>query len=117
MKVSVLVEDDSGQQYRGEIILKPHHRGKMATSQEKAAGHAHASSKPPKPKHALRTLHEKGVFRTEKTFGAVEQEVAKLECNFPKPTLMMALGSAPFLTRRGTKGNFRWIQKYKPGGG
>jgi|GEM_PF-2147143 hypothetical protein len=116
MKVTVPVEDDSGGQFSGEAVLKPRSKGATAIRREKAPAYVRASNKPPKPKHVLKGLHEKGVFKAEKTFAAIEQEVANLECNFPRSTLMMALGSARFLTRRGTKGNYRWIQKYKPGG-
>ena len=71
--------------------------------------------KKPKATDAVKAAYEKGVFKTEQNLGAIEKALAGLEFNFPKSTLMMALGSASYLTRRGKTGNFRWIQKYKPG--
>jgi len=63
----------------------------------------------------LRKLHQKNVFKTEKEFKVVEEELAKIDCNFPKPSLAKALERAGFLTRHGKRGSYRWIQKYPPG--
>ena len=115
MRISVLVEDDLGHKFQGEAVLQPQRKASAAPRQRSTSSHSASSGKPPKPKHALKMLYEKGVFKTDQTFGAIEVELGRLEYNFPKPTLMMALGSVPFLTRRGAKGSYRWVQKYKPG--
>lgn len=115
MKISVIMEDDSGRQFHGEAVLSPRRRGGRSARRGETATHSRASGRAPKPKDALRVIYEKGVFKDEKNLASIQAELAKLEYNFPKSTLMMALGSASYLTRRGTRGNFRWIQKYKPG--
>ncbi|HEX4542491.1 MAG TPA: hypothetical protein VH114_04935 [Candidatus Acidoferrum sp.] len=113
MRVRLTIEDDSGRTYHGEVVLDP--QGSAKKVQRKEQGPKHASSHPKKPTQALKHLHEKGIFKTEQNLGKVEAELGKMDCNFPKPSLAKALERADFLTRRGTRGNYRWIQRYKPG--
>jgi len=114
MRVKLTVEDNSGRTYRGEAVLDLQSSAKRVQRKEPKA--KHASSDPTEPTPALKRLHEKGIFKTERNFGEVESELAKMDCNFPKASLAKALARADFLTRRGTRGNYRWIQRYKPGG-
>jgi hypothetical protein len=112
MKVRLTIEDDSGRTYHGEIVLDS--RGSSRATREKATP-KHSPSDPTNPTQALKHLHQKGIFKTERDLGAVEGELAKIDCNFPKPSLAKALSRADFLTRRGSRGTYRWIQRYKPG--
>jgi hypothetical protein len=113
MKVSVVVEDDSGHKFHGEVELKPQRKSGKSAHSPKAV--ARASVKGVSAPAAVRVLWEKGKFKTAQTFGEIERELGELEYNFPKNTLTMALGSAAYLTRRGARGSYRWIQKYKAG--
>jgi hypothetical protein len=112
MKVRLTIEDDSGRTYHGEVVLDS--RRPARTAREKVAP-KHAPSDPTKPAQSLKHLHQKGIFKTERDLGAVEAELAKIDCNFPKPSLAKALSRADFLTRRGSRGTYRWIQRHKPG--
>lgn len=112
MKVSLTVEDDSGHVYTGQVILKPENRARKRTIAKPVHAPAPGAAHPTRVTDALKRLHEAGKFKKEMTLKNVE-ELAKMECNFPKPTLMMALSRAKFLTRRGKAGSYRWIQKYK----
>jgi hypothetical protein len=114
MKVRLSVEDDAGRTYEGELVLtktagnsKTRHSAKLKASS--------VPSSPKKPSDALKALHVGGVFASERNLGAVELALANIHCNFPKASLAKALERAPFLTRRGKRGNFRWIQRFKPG--
>ena len=61
---------------------------------------------------ALRILWKEGVFLNPKDVRAVEAELAKRGYNFSDKNLMMALKDAKFLTRKGTKGNYSYVQKH-----
>ncbi len=64
--------------------------------------------------HLLKELWTQGFFSVERNFNAVKAEFSKLGSNPSDANLGMALGGANFLTRRGTFGNYRYIQKYAP---
>lgn len=119
MRVSLIVKDNSGNVFKGEADLELKGRSirsaiaKPAPSRPAPAAITHGH--PRTPTDALRQLHQKSVFKVEKEFKAVEQELAKIDCNFPKPSLAKALERADFLTRHGKRGSYRWIQKYPPG--
>ena len=61
---------------------------------------------------ALRILWKEGVFLTPMNVRAIEAELARRGYNFGDKNLMMALRSAKFLTRRGQKGSFTYVQKH-----
>jgi hypothetical protein len=110
MKVILKIEDDSGRIYQGEILLGA--QGAAKKIQRKKEKHAVSES----PRTPARSLHAQGVFKSERALAVVEAELAKIDCNFPKASLAKALERADFLTRRGTRGSYRWIQKFNPGG-
>jgi hypothetical protein len=112
MKVSLTIEDDSGQTYHGEVMLDS--RGSTRATREKPSP-KHAPSDPKQPADALKLLHKKGIFKTERDLREVEAELSKIDCNFQKASLAKALARADFLTRRGSRGAYRWIQRHKPG--
>lgn len=113
MRVRLTIEDDSGRTYHGELVLGSQGTAKKASRKEPKMPHVSAS--PTKPAQALRHLHAQGIFKAERTLKGVEAELEKMDCNFPKASLAKALELAKFLTRRGTRGKYRWIQRYKPG--
>jgi len=113
MKVRLMIEDDSGRTYSGEVALDSHGFAKKV--QQKQPKTKQAPGGPKKPTEALQHLFEKGLFKAELSLGKVESELGKIDCNFPKASLAKALERADFLTRRGTRGNYRWIQRHKPG--
>ena len=113
MRVSILLNDESGNVFDGQVDLKPRRSGAQFAPAERRP--VAPASHPRTPTDALRKLHQKNVFKTEKELRAVEEELAKIDCNFPKPSLAKALERAGFLTRHGRRGSYRWIQKYPPG--
>jgi hypothetical protein len=60
----------------------------------------------------VKVLWERKFFRTLQKLGVVEKALAKFDNNFPRASLDMALKRAPFLMRRGTPGNYGYIQQY-----
>ena len=113
MKARLTIEDDSGRTYHGDVALRL--QGVSRKKNRKEAEPQRATTDPKKPAQALKHLHEKGIFKTERTLGVVEAELGKMDCNFPKASLAKALERADFLTRRGSRGNYRWIQRFKSG--
>ena len=62
---------------------------------------------------ALKYIWEKKFFdKYQRKFQGIKDEISKIGCNPSDETLHMALKNAKFLTRKGTKGNFSYIQKY-----
>jgi len=61
---------------------------------------------------ALKILWKKNFFLKPKNPSEIEKELQKEGYNFEKHNFFMALRNAKFLTRKGSKGNFSYIQKH-----
>jgi hypothetical protein len=61
---------------------------------------------------ALKILWEDEFFSTWKQKGPVVEALAKKGNHFSDPELGMALMRASYLTRRGKRGQYEYIQKY-----
>jgi hypothetical protein len=119
MKVEITLTDESGNLFGGEVTLVPLAREaaqKRAPTQRRSGHGAPAKGEHPRmPMDGLRRLHQQGAFKAERDFKSVEGELSRIHCNFPKASLAKALARADFLTRHGTRGSYRWIQRYPPG--
>jgi len=61
---------------------------------------------------ALKILWEEGVFSKWMKIAAVVEELSKKEYHFPLTNVNMALQRAPYLTCKGKRGSYEYIQKY-----
>lgn len=61
---------------------------------------------------SLKILWKEKVFLKPKDVKTIEAELEKRGYNFTNKNLMMALKDSKFLTRRGEKGNYLYVQKY-----
>lgn len=61
---------------------------------------------------ALKILWEKGFFKAAKKQSDIVKHLAGHGYNFTDPELGMALLRAKYLTRRGKKGSYEYIQKH-----
>ena len=61
---------------------------------------------------ALKILWKRGVFLTPKNVAAIQAQLSKRGYNFGDKNLMMALRGSKFLTRKGTKGSYTYVQKH-----
>ena len=61
---------------------------------------------------ALKILWVEKVFLKAKNFKEIKNQLEKRGYNFTDYNLCMALRNAKFLTRKGTKGNFTYVQKH-----
>ena len=60
----------------------------------------------------LKLLWSQSFFSIERNFDAVIIELNKIGVNPTNPALAMALGRAKFLTQKGKRTQYRYIQKY-----
>jgi len=61
---------------------------------------------------ALRKLWREKVFLKPQDVRSIDAKLAQRGYNFTDKNLMMALKDAKFLTRKGTKGNYSYVQKH-----
>lgn len=61
---------------------------------------------------ALRLLWKAKFLLNEKTMPEIAKKLQDLGYNFPANTLSMALGKAKFLTRKGSRGTYTFVQRY-----
>ena len=61
---------------------------------------------------ALTILWKEKFFMKGKSMAETKKALEEKGYNFTNPNLSMALKNAKFLTKRGSKGHFRYVQKY-----
>lgn len=61
---------------------------------------------------ALKLLWEEKILLKPKTYKLIDEELERRGYNFQEKNLMMALKSAKFLTRKGSKGQYQYVQKH-----
>jgi hypothetical protein len=69
-----------------------------------------------KPAGALDTLYAQGYFASERTLAEVREQLQHNGYNFGASSVLMALQAREYLQRRGSKGSYRFVQKYPAGG-
>jgi hypothetical protein len=60
----------------------------------------------------LKMLWSQGFFSDEKTFESIRGELSKVGTNPTDPALGMAIARAPYLTQKGKRGQYRYVQKF-----
>jgi len=61
---------------------------------------------------ALKILWKEGAFRKWMRIAAVVEELSKKEYHFPLMNVNMALQRASYLTHKGKRGGYEYVQKY-----
>lgn len=61
---------------------------------------------------ATRMLWQKDFFKKERELKTIIEKLASEGYNFVKANLSKALGRAKFLTKKGKRGKFKYIQKH-----
>jgi hypothetical protein len=64
------------------------------------------------PAESLKLLWGKKFFKTWKKYSQIVQYLSTAGYHFSTPELGMALKRAKYLTRRGRRGNYEYIQKH-----
>ncbi len=65
-----------------------------------------------KPSEAIRMLWKGKVFLKPKSLAEVMQELEKRGYNFTPQAVDMRLKGSKFLTRKGSRGDYKYVQKY-----
>lgn len=60
----------------------------------------------------LKLLWAKKILKTPKNLNEIKSELSNLDCNPSDQNLCMGLKNAKYLTRKGSKGNYKYVQKY-----
>ncbi|HKW28832.1 MAG TPA: hypothetical protein VJT54_05820 [Verrucomicrobiae bacterium] len=108
MKIRIEITSDDGAVYSGEAVL---HSSKNKASQKKSVDVEHVKAM--KCPDALKLLWESGQFVSPLSLSDIKTALkANGGYHFPDNTLSMALTNTPFLTRKGTKRSYTWVQKY-----
>lgn len=111
MKVQIILSDN-GKTYEGEAILAP------TTSRKKSDGVPKSraeGARARKPSEAVEHMYRTRFFTDERTLGEAMKQLGKDGYNFSRQSVHMALMSRAFLQRRGSKGSYRFVQKYPTG--
>ena len=107
MKIRIEVITDDGMVFHGEteLVRAQKHEPAFPRAHETKTGNV-------KCPDAVRDLWQKGKFKLSSSFATIKDELSQSGFNFPDNTLMMALSSARYLTRRGSKGSYTWSQRH-----
>jgi hypothetical protein len=111
MKVTIQLIDDIGDVFAGEAVLERVSGNGQTTVQVESKPNQRPSAKVNCPS-AIERLWKMERFKKPLSFLDVKAALAGEGYNFPQNTVMMALQSAVYLTRRGGRGNYTWTQRY-----
>ena len=64
------------------------------------------------PSEAIKILWKEGIFLNPKKLYEVKKELEKKGYNFSDPSISMALKRAKYLTKRGKRGSYTYVQKH-----
>lgn len=112
MKIRIELADDNGVLYVGQAELHRRNRTKVSVS----PAITRKSQSRVTCGEALRRLWQSDQFRHALSLKQIAEALSKSGgYNFRGEALLMALSRTNFLTRRGSKGSYVWIQKYPHG--
>ena len=106
MKINITITDEKGNVYEGNALLQKVKKGKQKRTVQ-------TSAKRKLPSNVILDLYHEGFFSEEKKLSDVAKKLKQVGYNFGKSSVAMAL-KADYLKQKGTKGKFKFIQKYPP---
>ena len=106
MKIRIEVTADDGTIFQGDAMLT-----RVAKARKTSISVEPTKTKVNCPE-AIKRLWQGGQFKSPLSFAAIKAELTQEGFNFPNNTLMMALASANYLTKRGSKGSYQWSQRH-----
>jgi hypothetical protein len=113
MKIQFRIWQD-GKVFEGEAVLTEGQSSKTPKSSPGKSKGSLSSGDANKPSGALDRLYRKRFFASERTLGTVLDQLQEDGYNFSAPSILMALKSRGYLQRRGSKGSYRFVQKFPP---
>ncbi len=106
--MKIRIELQNGETYVG-MLTKTEVKSSLRSAKAMVS---HVPRKPVKCADAIARLWQNGKFKTRLSFQDVEKALEVLEVTYPTNTLSMALSRAKFLTIRGTRGAYKYVQRY-----
>jgi hypothetical protein len=97
--------------FEGEALLN---EVRPKAAQRSMAGKRSDKAAATKPSEALERLYRRMFFASPRTLGETMSELSKGGYNFNPPSVLMALKGKECLQRRGSKGSYRFVQRYPP---
>jgi hypothetical protein len=110
MRIQIRVSEN-GKLFEGEALLKEV-PSKGNTPPTKIGRRRELA--PTKPTGAVDGLYETQFFACERTLGQVMGKLGEDGFNFNAPSIFMALKSRDYIQRRGSRGSYRFVQKFPP---
>jgi hypothetical protein len=110
MQIQIRITHDGKVFEGGATLSQVLSRSSAPKKPDHASRHQHAT----KPAGALDSLYNTGYFANERTLPDVRGQLQQGGYNFGAPSVLMALRSKAYLQRRGSKGSYRFVQKYPP---
>ncbi len=111
MKATIQIIDDDGNIFAGEAVLDRVSSDGQTTVHVESKRDQRPSTKVTCPS-AIDRLWKNEKFKKALSFPDVTAALGDEGYSFPRNTVMMALQSAAFLTRHGSRGEYTWTQKY-----
>jgi hypothetical protein len=112
MRVTISITHE-GQRFVGEVELQPAGSGRLPSgSQYREIDEARAVAR--KPSEAVDLVYRNGFFKESRALSDVLNELRHAGYSFSRQSILMALQAARFLSRTGTRGYYRFIQKFPP---
>jgi hypothetical protein len=111
MKLHITVTDDVGNTYEAVADLT------RTTKNEPSVKKAQKIKAPTTiigPAGAIKKLYYENFFKTEKSLEQVMSKLGDKGVNFDVRLVSMALYRAKYLTKKGTRGSYTYIQKHPP---
>jgi hypothetical protein len=102
-----------GQRFVGEVDLQPAGSEKLLSSSQRTGGDG-AREVARKPSEAVGLVYRNGFFKESRALPDVLDELRQAGYSFSRQSILMALQAARFLARTGTRGSYRFIQKFPP---
>jgi len=105
LKIQIRIIDEKGNFYEGTTDLKKTNKKNLDTKLE-------IKKQKKIPSNVVTELYKQNFFSEERQLNDVVNEMKKLGYNFGRSSIYMAVSGADFLKQKGTKGKFKFIQKY-----
>lgn len=111
VKISIIHE---GRAYTGEVELSSAGAEKAVSKPSKTETLS-AQGIATKPSAVIEMLYNKQFFKEPHKLPDVWNELRKEGYNFSRPSILMALKAASYLTMAGRRGSYSFVQKFPPG--
>lgn len=110
LRIRITITDEDGNNYEGTADLTKTD-AKTKSKEKRNALPTNVTG----PASVIHRLYLDEFFKEEKNRVDVIEKMGNMGFNLAPNAISMALDRADYLIRRGTKGNYTFVQKYPPG--